>query len=261
MENNNERNFSKSGRKSGLIFAILLILIGAILIAGNFGTLPSNFNRILLSWQMLLIIIGIATMFHRHIFNGLFCISIGGFFMVPRLAEVFPEFFLWVNSSFVSTYWPVLLIVAGFLLILRLIIKPKKKKWNHHQYSNSNRRKYPKNRHSDRGIERNSIFGDGEHIILDPVFYGGEMNAVFGGITLDLRKTSLPEGETFLEVNAIFGGVTIFVPEGWNVDIAIDSIFGGFKDSRAVQNPDSIDLTRRLVINGGCIFGGGELKN
>ena len=95
--------------------------------------------------------------------------------------------------------------------------------------------------------------------MLDPEFKGGDMNAVFGGISLDLRRTNLPVGETRLEVNAVFGGITIFVPSDWYVETHLDSVFGGFKDNRVPKEP--LDTTKKLIIVGSCVFGGGELRN
>ncbi len=81
---------------------------------------------------------------------------------------------------------------------------------------------------------------------------------MFGGITLDLRKTNLPVGETGLEVNAVFGGVTILVPNDWYVETHVDAIFGGFEDKRMPMEP--ADTTRKLILHGACVFGGGELR-
>jgi len=76
-------------------------------------------------------------------------------------------------------------------------------------------------------------------------------------MTIDLRRTSLPPGDTYLEVNAIFGGVSLYIPGDWNVVTQIDAVFGGFEDRRKVTEP--VDNTRRLIIDGTCIFGGGEI--
>jgi len=112
---------------------------------------------------------------------------------------------------------------------------------------------------SSDGFSKNSVFGNGEHIVLDPEFKGGDLNAVFGGITLDLRRTTLQEGETVLEVNAVFGGITIYVPVDWYVETHLDAVFGGFQDNRMPKEP--LDTTRKLIITGSCVFGGGELRN
>jgi len=253
-----ENSLKKQKSRKGFAFGALLILAGAVLVAINLGFIPSY--KILFSWQMLLVVIGIISLFHRHIFSGLALISVGAFFFVPKLAVAMPEYFACINpDTFVSTYWAALLVVAGLLVILAHFFKPKYCKFEHHF-----EKKFEKNferkisgKHGN--FSRNSVFGNGEHIILDEEFKGGDVNAVFGGITLDLRKTHLPEGETHLEVNAVFGGIVVIVPETWYVDFHLDSVFGGFQDNR-VSNAE-IDKSRKLIIEGACVFGGGELKN
>ena len=96
--------------------------------------------------------------------------------------------------------------------------------------------------------------------MLEPDFKGGEINAVFGGLTLDLRHTNLAEGTSRLEVNAVFGGVTVIIPNDWFVETNIDAVFGGFEDKRQIK-VTNYNSERKLVITGACVFGGGELRN
>lgn len=252
-----------SKKKPGVAFGFILILLGALFLAFNFGVLETAWRKVLFSWQMFLVIVGLITIFHRHIFNGLLFISIGFFFVLPRLAIVAPETFSWVGADFLQTYWPVLLIVAGVLVWLHVMFKPKCCAVNHYTNVSGNHyydKKTAQGVYTEgAGFERNSVFGNIEEIILDPEFKGGEINAVFGGITLDLRKTSLPEGNAKMELNAVFGGITIFVPEDWHVELHLTSVFGGFQDSRILR--EGIDHSRKLIIVGSCVFGGGEIKN
>ena len=248
-----ENSFQKQSKKGGFAFGAILILLGAALVARNLDLIPSY--RFLFSWQMLLVVIGVISLCYKHIFSGLALISVGAFFFIPRLAAAMPEYFAGINpDTFVSTYWAVLLVVAGLLVILAHLFKSKCR--NYVGYHIKEKKAYCGNRGN---FSRSSVFGNGEHIILDEEFKGGEVNAVFGGITLDLRKTQLPEGETHLEVDAVFGGIVIIVPETWNVEFHLDSVFGGFQDNR--KPAADIDKTRKLIITGACVFGGGELKN
>ena len=260
-----EKNISsyRSTLKTGLVFGILLILIGLLFIGINFGFLSANVSRVVISWPMLLIVIGIFKLFRLKFFSACLFLLVGGFFMIPLLSEFYPNYFYWVTASFVAVCWPILLIGAGVLLVLHRFFSPKSK-WSRF-YMSDNYAHYYHRGHRKRtgtgGFEKNAVFGDGEHIILDPVFTGGEANAVFGGIALDLRKTTLPEGETYLEINAVFGGVVIIVPENWFIEFQTDAVFGGFRDNRVQVSGANIDKSRKLVIGGSCVFGGGELKN
>ncbi len=259
MKKNEVKHYSH--KRSGVTFGFLLVLLGIIFLGFNFGILNTGWKQVIFSWQMLVIVIGLITLFHKHIFNGLALITIGGFFILPRLAIACPESFYWVEQDFTATYWPVLLIIAGIFILLQIIFLPKWRTVNHYTNTDNEFTKKCNKRYdyTRSGFERNSVFTNVEEIILEPEFKGGEFNAVFGGITLDLRKTSLPEGETKIEVNAVFGGVTLFIPENWNVELHFSSVFGAFQDNRMLS--DDIDYSRKLVIVGSCVFGGGEIKN
>lgn len=97
---------------------------------------------------------------------------------------------------------------------------------------------------SEQKIER-----DGEK------FEGASLDAVFGGITLDLRDAKLGS-ETVIEASAIFGGITVLVPKDVVVKIKPTSIFGG------VSNHYSKDTGAKKVIymDAFCLFGGIDIK-
>lgn len=257
MEKEMKNSFNR-GYGKGLGFGITLMLIGVLFLGFNFGILPAALKWVIFSWPMLLIFLGVVKWIKRKPFSGTVLFIIGAFFIFPRIINAYPEAFPGVNGDFTHTYWPLLLIAGGLLLILSKMFGNKWgfAEWDHQSYGN---KQYSRSQGATGSFEKNAVFGSGEHIVLDPEFKGGEINAVFGGITLDLRKTNLPVGETRLEVNAVFGGVTIFVPREWHVESNMDAVFGGFEDKRALVEP--LDPTRRLVITGSCVFGGGELKN
>ena len=265
MDNEVKKSYN-SGYTKGLGFGLILMLIGVLFLGFNFGILPQKMKWIIFSWQMLLIFIGFIKLLKRRFVTATILITIGGFFIIPRIIETYPQLLPGATADFTHVYWPLLLIVAGILIILGKIFGPKMGfyEWNEHQHHHrhhhhGHRQYYSKYENMNGGFSKNSVFGAGEHIVLDPVFKGGEMNAVFGGITLDLRKTTLAEGDTRLEVNAVFGGVTILVPDTWLVETHLDAVFGGFEDKRF--KVDSIDTSRKLIITGACVFGGGELRS
>ena len=262
---NEVKSASRSGYPRGLGFGLALMLLGVLFLGFNFGLISQSLKGVIISWPMLLIFIGVVNYFRRHIFTGTILVLIGSFFLIPRIIEAYPANFPGINGNFTQIYWPLLLIAAGILLITGRIFGPKwglndfnhkhhHRRFKHHHGNNQSKWEY-----NPEGFSKNSVFGSGEHIVLDPVFKGGEMNAVFGGITLDLRKTNLPEGETRLDINAVFGGITIILLSDWMVETQIDSVFGGFQDNRMPK--ETIDTTRKLIITGSCVFGGGELRN
>jgi predicted membrane protein len=266
MENEVKNSF-RTGYTKGLGFGVVLMLIGVVFLGFNFGLIPSSLKWVIISWPMLLIVIGISNYFKRRIFSATILVLTGSFFIIPRFIEAYPALFPGFNGNFASIYWPLLLIAAGILVITGRLFGSKWgfDEWNHEHrnghrhYNHYKRRDYSNWNTNSNGFSKNSVFGSGDHIVLDPEFKGGEMNAVFGGITLDLRRTNLPVGETVLEINAVFGGITIYIPADWFVETHLDAVFGGFQDNRRPIDP--IDKSRKLIISGSCVFGGGELRN
>jgi predicted membrane protein len=262
MENEVKNSF-RSGYTKGMGVGLVLMVIGVIFLAANFGFVSDRLRNILISWQMLLIVIGVVNLFRQKLIPALWLIFIGGFFLIPKVVEG-------IDGNFIHVYWPLLLIAAGVMILMQRFVGPRwgndwwKNDYHHHHHHHhyrSNRydqSKWTENMNNP-GFSKNSVFGSGDHIVLDPEFKGGELNAVFGGITLDLRRTNLPVGETLLDINAVFGGITIYVPVDWFVETHLDAVFGGFQDNRLPKEPT--DTTRKLIITGSCVFGGGELRN
>lgn len=261
MEIINEES-NKPRRIKGMGFGVLMIVIGTVLLGLNFGLINESLRWVFFSWPSLIILVGIMHMVKKHqIIWGVLWVIVGFFFLLPKIVRAFPDFFPnGIAENFTSAYWPVLFIFFGLVVVLNKYFFPVKEWRNkietkfqhHHDY---HRQAYGYKRSG--AFEKNSIFGGGEHIILDPEFKGGEINSVFGGLTLDLRRTNLPEGETVLDMNAVFGGVTLFIPGNWFVETRVDAVFGGFEDKRFIQEP--IDKSRKLIIVGSCVFGGGEI--
>ncbi|MDR3266976.1 MAG: LiaF-related protein [Tannerella sp.] len=109
-------------------------------------------------------------------------------------------------------------------------------------------------------LDKNVVFASCDEIYLDEVFTGGEINAVFGNVELDLRRTTLSEGETRLEINDVFGSIELYVPSTWYIEIHLDNVCAGSNDSRHI-NPDNVDKTRKLIITGSVVFGNCEIRN
>lgn len=268
---------------NGAIFGIVLISVGALLLCFNSGAINPAWRPFFISWPMLIMAIGFLSIFKPHTVTGTVIMAIGEFFLIPRLGRVYPE--SWLGSAnFTSTYWPILIIVLGLIIVFSIIFRRKhfnpetsrgsfdrhtrrsgRHNGNFHRDSNElfNERCCDKARDEEEGeqegmVDYNLIFTGAEQVFLDPVFKGGGINTIFAGMTLDLRKTNLSEGTTYLKIDNIFGGVSILAPDNWNIEIRSSSVFGGFTDNRMkVMHQDD---SRRLVIIASCIFGGGEIK-
>jgi predicted membrane protein len=267
-----------------MITGCILILLGGLLIAGNVGLVPHDFKKIIISWQMLLIIIGTVSIVKRQTFHfhGLSLVCVGIFFIIPKVAQVFPAAFNGIDAAnFIATYWPALLIVGGIIMVSRIFLPVTHHRGRMHQRyrhcrarfgernvhfgNGDNSRTDDKNHWNDENcwqgeyFSKACIFGNGRYIVVDTEFKGGSLQAIFGGIELDLRKAYLPEGETTMTIEAIFGGVDLLVPDNWGLEVNIESVLGGVDDTRRIHSV--ADTSRKLIIKGSAVFGGVEIRN
>jgi predicted membrane protein len=277
------KNHYQKHIRNKLIFGGVIIAIGAVLLGLNFGLIPQSVKPILISWQALIVLWGVVSLFRARFFKGIILLAAGGFFLVPRLQTAFPEQFAWAGNDFLHTYYPLLLIAGGVLLIIYWLLPDKCRKnrhfW-HYSYVKTghectcgdnctcekcncekcNCEKDKKSKKCNCTLDKNVIFAGSDEIYLEEVFRGGEINTIFGGVNLDLRRTTLPEGETVLELNAVLGGIKLYVPNTWYVEIRANNVCAGFVDNRDVV-PENIDKTRKLIIVGSFVCGGGEISN
>ncbi|HBL32891.1 MAG TPA: hypothetical protein DDZ96_03605 [Porphyromonadaceae bacterium] len=239
-------------RSKSLFLALLLVAIGMIFLSFNFGWLDPSLKRIIFSWPALFILIGLVSFAKRHFTGFLFWFGVGLFFIVPIIAKAYPGLFVGVDENFTRNYWPLILIIIGVASIFKIVFAKKGNTCSHCTKST-----HPQGLNGR--IERKVVFGGSENIFLDPVFEGGSIEAFFGGIVLDLRKTTLPEGETHLRVDAVFGGVTFYIPDDWVVSAKLDTVLGGFEDKRLSTHYPAV-ADRMLIIEGDLVFGGCEIR-
>lgn len=97
----------------------------------------------------------------------------------------------------------------------------------------------------------------GQNINLDnEVFRGTNLNAVFGGIKLDLRNAIIEE-DIVINTSSIFGGIDIYVSDNFNIKIKSNSIFGGVSNNKKSKSQDGVHT---IYINAKCVFGGVDIK-
>lgn len=226
------------------ILGVIIIVAGLLLLLSNTGFLPYELRHVLLSWQMLLIGIGVVSLFSSESRTpGTILITIGVIFILPRVFDL--------SFNVMHLFWPVILIGIGVLILTK---RMPRRRWQSHRSSAGTAE------FEDGYIHEENIFSSGKQRVIHQVFRGGQINCVFGGSEVDLTQATLADGVSELEVNTIFGGVTLIVPADWRIQLKMTSIVGGFSDKRAYVKENQ-DTSRMLIIKGSTIFGGGELKS
>jgi predicted membrane protein len=204
---------------------------------------PDFWKDILISWQMLLIGIGVFSIIGGNKTSGTILIVIGGFFLVPEITPI-PYHLRKIG-------WPVLIIGIGLVLLLT---------------QTSKRYRQPPNLD---GATKNGmdffddfvIFGGREVYIDSQNFMGGKSSSVFGGAEYDLRQAKLSPNGAVVDCLTIFGGCGFKVPPDWTVKNEVTAVFGAFTDKRGSSiNHVVSDPSKTLVVKGFAAFGGVEVK-
>lgn len=253
-----ENRHQSCGRSNhGILFAFLLIAGGLLLLCFNTELLNPVWKKFFFSWPMLLFAIGAINICRNRFTSGVIIGSVGYFFLMEKAARIYPGNFTFELST--ATYWPTFIIVIGVLILAGTLIGPG---WFRRSHPHKGSWKEPyttgENENNDGKINYQFVFSGTEQVILDPVFKGGTIDATFGGMELDLRRTSLAEGDTFLYIKTVFGGVEITAPDHWDIEIHSKGFVGGVSDSR-IKNIDK-DRTKKLIIIAKFTFGGIEIK-
>ncbi|MEE6211282.1 DUF5668 domain-containing protein [Salarchaeum sp. III] len=169
----------------------------------------------------------------RNLTGPVLVIVVAGAFLLRNLD--------YLQEGFISTYWPAVFVLLGALILL-----------------NRGRRHRSHTASATGEFTSVSIFGgDSQHVGSDD-FRGGDVVAIFGGPTIDLRDATVDDKPAVLEIVSVFGGAEIRVPEDWTVKTESVNIFGGLEDSR--RNPGTADEPD-LVLTGVSVFGGVELTD
>lgn len=215
-------------RSSTIIIGILFIIAGGIIGLNSFGI--TNINVFFDGWWTLLIIIPAV--------NGI----ISDADKLGSTIWLIVGLLLLLACQNIITFdliWKLLLPLGLIFIGLSIMIGDKSKKES-----------------KVKGNEFCACFSGQNIKFDDQEFKGCEVNAIFGGVTLDFRNANIKD-DSVIEAAAIFGGITILVPEDLKVEVKSTSIFGGVNNKTKYNKKKS---KTTIYVNGCSIFGGVEIK-
>lgn len=214
---------------STVIVGIVFIVVGVIVGLNSFGI--TNINIFFDGWWTLLIIIpainGLVTNEEK---TGSIIWLIIGIALLLGCQDLISFDILWKLTL------PVILVFIGLSIMFNNNGKKGSKDTDDNEYCAC--------------FSGQTIKYDGKD------FKGAEVNAIFGGITIDLTNAKVKDGAV-IDATAVFGGVTILIPEDLKVEIKSTSVFGGVSDK--TKNKEKKDKVT-LHVNGCSIFGGVDIK-
>ncbi len=229
------------------VLGIFLIAIGALWILERLNLIPSFWNDILISWQMLLIGIGIFSIIGGNRTTGTILILLGSVFLLPEVMHV--------PYELRRIGWPMIIVGVGVVMLVTQSGRHKKEApgFEPGQQANSQR--------GSNYFDDFVIFGGREVYVDSQNFLGGRSTSLFGGTEYDLRQANLSQNGAVIDTVALFGGCGFKVPPDWTVKNEVTAIFGAFTDKRGASlNHVVSDPSKTLVIKGFAAFGGVEVK-
>lgn len=135
---------------------------------------------------------------------------------------------------------PIILIVVGLNLVIKSLINPS--------------RQIEKTTTKD--TEYGVTFSSKKIVYPNKAYPGSELDAIFGGLTLDLRNAVLTE-DVRIDCTAVFGGIDIYVPENVRVKDYTNALFGGVDNKYRNRTSEDGPI---IYLNGIVLFGGITVK-
>jgi len=276
----------RTRRGPGIWPGFILVLVGAGLLAREFGYVPRNV-RVVDFWPLFVVFMGVSGLSRaRGFIAGLFAlafVALGGLLLAGNLGMIaFPA----------ARLWPGLLVLLGLSFIVRgryhrhrfhghwappagagtdgggpddggpdgngpdggaltnaeVHARDYGKFHHHHQQSTDSER-----------LNKQYTFSGAQLRIESQSWRGGELGVTAGGVEIDLRNAALaPEGAV-LDLRVVMGGVDIRVPDTWRVHLEVTPLFGGADDTtRTTQGTAEVPTLRIL---GTVTLGGVTVRN
>ncbi|HWZ82128.1 MAG TPA: DUF5668 domain-containing protein [Terriglobales bacterium] len=218
------------GSNSAVLSGTALIVFGGLLLLSQLGVIHNWFNF----WATVFIFVGVLNAFQSERSRpwGILLIAAGVLIELHQLG--------FVNLR-IETYWPVLIIAAGGVMVWRAFQQPEV---------------------GDGGVLSPhlnvvAIWGGGEYRIRSKDFRGGDLVAFMGGFDIDLRDADIAGDQAVINVTAFMGGGVLRVPENWAVSMQVGAFMGGHS-LKAREGPQP---NKTLIIKGVAIMGGIEVRN
>jgi predicted membrane protein len=239
----------------GSVFALMLIVAGALLFLDNLGILP--IRDIGAYWPIFIVIWGASILERwRSPVAVIWALALMAWGILLILGN------LQIIHVRGGVGWPVMLIALGATMLVRPM---QLREWRERalRFQTQMRPLIFKKSFFGNRVRESIVFGSLNRRVETQQFEGGKVEAVFGSIELDLSGAAIssPERLATLEVSAVFGGVEITVPRNWRVVMKAGAVFGGCDDQTVPPRPEPGLDPVTLVITGAAVFGGMEIRN
>ncbi len=236
-----------SGRRHALVFAIFVLLVGALTLLSRLYSWDVGFWGIL--WHSALLIYGLAGLYPRF---SVFCLGIaifGGYSLVANLN-------IWKLDIAGELIFPVMLLLFGIGFLIDALRKPKKPVFRvTHNGKDARRTTYSCDSGTDR-FSCNLSFGEKTHQVNLPMLAGGDASVSFGELTVDLSGCETVTENCYVQANCSFGELRVKVPRRFRVEPRTGTAFASVN---VVGHPDS-EVAGIIFLDANVSFGEIEIR-
>lgn len=219
-------------RIGSTLWGMVLIAIGVGVIGQMAGAW--NFNLFFSGWWTLFLLIPSAIGILEH---GIRVANVIGLALGAALLACCQGVLPW--EILIRMLFPGVLILIGGVMVINNLF-----------HLHLGRVKVP----NEKRLEELIVFS-GKKLVVQNEFYGMDGEAVFGGLTIDLRGAVIEENIS-IDALAVFGGVDILLPANVSAKLSDVSLFGGCSNGHRKSAADG----PVVYINATALFGGVEVK-
>jgi predicted membrane protein len=187
---------------------------------------------------------------------------IGSLLILVGLLFLFDTTGAFTLGELFRTYWPILLIIGGTVLLLRSRGaggSPRGVVDQSTLFGDT------VSTAATDELNSSTVFGNYEVRVTSRSFRGGSISTVFGDTAADLSGVEFAEGEQRLKINGVFGDLNLRLPVGAAYAVRATAVFGsvtvdgqrreGFSNSLEIASAGFATASRKLRIELAQVFG------
>lgn len=223
---------------SNVLWGLLLIFLGIVIGLNTLGI--THINIFFRGWWTLFIIvpcfIGMITSQNKTSDVVGFLIGVGLLLSAQGIVGF---------GTILKLLFPMILVVIGLSIIFKDTLN--------HKVKEEIKRL---SKHDNGNPDYCATFGEQKVELDEDDFKGCNLDAIFGGVTLDLTDANIRK-DALINACVVFGGIKIIVPKDVEVKVSSTPIFGGVSNNRHKKKTSDKIV---VYVHATCIFGGVEIR-
>ena len=228
----------EGGRKEGISFAILVLLVGILTLLSKLFSWDVGFWSIL--WPSALLVFGLDGLFSRFSFFRLGCTIFGAYFLVSNLH-------IWELSIASELVFPFIIVLFGISLLVDALQRPHKPRFRvrHNGETICDPDGNPKTKSHYRAdgehFECSLSFGETIRLVALPRLSSGDVSCSFGELTMDLSACEEIADDCRINARCSFGELVFLVPKHYRIEPDSSTAFASFSvEGHPDPNPAAV---------------------